>query len=60
MSCICIGRKPWKYEFAGIIQKVMANSVLIIIMSTDPADDCMIDQLKGKTVISKKSIRRLV
>lgn len=56
MSCICIGRNPWKHEFFGIVQKIMSKSVIVIIMITDTEDDYLVDRYGGKTVISKKNI----
>lgn len=58
MICICIGRKPWKSEFIGIIQKELANSAVVLIEATHEDDDSLVDTFKGKTVISKKNILR--
>ena len=56
MICICIGRKPWKSEFIGIIQKELANSTVVLIEATHEDDDSLVDAFGGKTVISKKDI----
>lgn len=58
MSCVCTGRKPWKCEFFGIVQKVLKNSLVVIILATDAADDHLIEIFNGRTVISKKNVRK--
>lgn len=58
MVCICIGRKPWKSTFVGIIQKELSNSAIVLIESTHEDDDPLIDVYEGKTVISKRDISR--
>lgn len=56
MSVYCIGRESWQHPFRGVIQFVRENSVVVLIESTHEEDDCLIDELHGRTVISKKSI----
>ena len=52
----CIGGESWKHPFRGIVQFVRENSVVVLIESSHEDDDLLIDELKGKTVVSKKNI----
>lgn len=56
MICQCVGNGLWQQDFIGLVQKVLENSVMVIIVSTEQEDDHLIDMLKGRTVISKKNI----
>lgn len=52
----CIGRESWKHPFRGVVQYVREKSVVVLIESTHEEDDYLIDELHGKTAISKKNI----
>lgn len=56
MTVNCNGGAPWKYKFIGVVEKVLKNSVVVIIAGTHIEDDYLVGELKGKTVISKKKV----
>lgn len=56
MSVYCIGRESWQHPFRGVIRFVRENSLVVLIESTHEEDDHLIEELHGKTVVSKKNI----
>ncbi len=56
MKVYCVGGEAWLHPFRGVIQFVRQNSVVVLIESSHEEDDHLIDELHGKTVISKKNI----
>ena len=56
MNVYCIGGESWSHPFRGVIQFIREKSVVVLIESTHEEDDCLIDELHGKTVISKKNV----
>lgn len=56
MNVYCIGGESWQHPFRGVIQFVRNNSLVVLIECTHEEDDHLIEELHGKTVVSKKNI----
>lgn len=45
------------FPFTGYVTKVYEKSALVVIISTHPADDSLVVEYKGKTVVSFKELK---
>ena len=47
VECFCCDSKrgtPWLYPFAGYVGQVYEKSAMVIIKSTHPKDDCLVEE----------------